>query len=99
MEQLSGLLRRLRQQLGHDFPREAGFRQLTLVVPGHLSDLLLEWLAAQVLFPQFYWRHREGRQEAAVCGALRQFSQPSMAQAFVNAYPAARLWGLTAFER
>ena len=98
MEQLSGVLRRLRQQLGHDFPREAGFRQLTLVVPGHLSDMLLEWLAAQVLFPQFYWRHREGRQEAAVCGALRQFSHPSMAQAFVNAYPAARLWGLTAFD-
>lgn len=98
MEQLSGLLRQLGQQLGQDFPPQAGFRQLTLAVPGHLSDLLLEWLAAQALFPQFYWRHREGRQEAAVCGSLRRFSHPSLAQAFVNTYPAARLWGLTAFD-
>lgn len=98
MEQLSGLLRQLGQQLGQDFPSQAGFRQLTLAVPGHLSDLLLEWLAAQALFPQFYWRHREGQQEAAVCGSLRQFSHPSLAQAFVNSYPAARLWGLTAFD-
>ncbi len=33
-----------------------------------------------------------------MCGALRQFPNPSMAQAFVNAYPTARLWGLTAFD-
>lgn len=98
MEQLSGLLRQLSQQLGQDFPSEAGFRQLTLAAPGHQSDLLLEWLAAQTLFPQFYWRHREGRQEAVVCGSLRQFSHPLSAQAFVNSNPAARLWGLTAFD-
>lgn len=98
MEQLSGLLRRLSQQLEQHFPSEAGFRQITLRIPGRLTDLLLEWLAAQTLFPQFYWRHREGRQEAAVCGSARQFSHPTQAQAFLNAHPGARLWGLNAFD-
>lgn len=98
MEQLSGLLRQLGQQLEQGFPSEAGFRQITLAVPGRLTDLLLEWLAAQTLFPQFYWRHREGLHEAAVCGSARQFSQPARAQEFLTTHPGARLWGLNAFD-
>lgn len=98
MKQLSGLLRQLSQQLEQDFPLEAGFRQITLAVPGHLTVRLLEWLAAQRLFPQFYWYHRDGVQEAAVCGSARQFAEPSQAQAFVDAHPGARLWGLNAFD-
>ncbi len=98
MEQLSGLLRQLSRQLEQDFPCEAGFRRITLAIPGRLTDLLLEWLAAQTLFPQFYWRHREGLLEAAVCGSVMQFSHPSQAQAFVHAHPGARLWGLNAFD-
>ncbi|WP_431221615.1 isochorismate synthase MenF [Serratia sp. L9] len=98
MEQLSGLLRQLGQQLEQGFPSEAGFRQITLAVPGRMTELLLEWLAAQALFPQFYWRHREGGHEAAVCGSARQFSQTARAQAFLNTHPGARLWGLNAFD-
>lgn len=98
MEQLSGLLRQLRQQLEQDFPSEAGLRQITLSIPDRLAAMLLEWLAAQTQFPQFYWRHREAQQEAAVCGALRQFSHPLQAQAFLHIYPRARLWGLNAFD-
>jgi menaquinone-specific isochorismate synthase len=98
VEQLSGLLRQLSQQLEQDFPSEAGFRQITLAVPGRLTELLLEWLAAQTLFPQFYWCHREGLQEVAVCGSARQFLHPAQAQAFVTSYPGARLWGLNAFD-
>src|SRR5690606_13628857 len=33
-----------------------------------------------------------------VCGALRQFSDVAAAQAFIAANPAARVWGLTAFD-
>ncbi|AHG18732.1 isochorismate synthase [Chania multitudinisentens RB-25] len=98
MEQFSGLLRQLRQQLEQVFPTEAGWRQIILPVPERLATMLLEWLAAQAVFPQFYWRQREGQQEAAVCGALRQFTHPAQAQAFLYAYPAARLWGLNAFD-
>lgn len=98
MEQLSGLLRQLSQQLEQTFPSTAGFRQIAIPVPGHLHTLLLEWLAAQTLFPQFYWRQREEALEAAVCGSITHFSHPLQAQAFVNAYQDARLWGLSAFD-
>lgn len=98
MEQFSGLLRQLRQQLEQDFPCVAGLRQITLPVPDRLAAMLLEWLAAQTQFPQFYWRHRQAQQEAAVCGAVRQFSHPLQAQAFLHAHPRARLWGLNAFD-
>ncbi|MBO1503983.1 isochorismate synthase MenF [Serratia proteamaculans] len=98
MEQLSGLLRRLRQQLEQPFSAVGGFRQLSLPVPAPLADHLLEWLAAQAAFPQFYWRHRDGHEEAAVCGAVCQFSQPRQAQAFLREHEGARVWGLNAFD-
>lgn len=98
VEQLSGLLRQLGQQLRQNLPANAGLWRITLPVSGHLTDLLLAWLAAQTQFPQFYWCHREGGLEVAVCGAAKQFSHPSQAQAFVHAHPDVRLWGLNAFE-
>ncbi|EFE95613.1 isochorismate synthase MenF [Serratia odorifera] len=98
VEQLSALLRRLRQQLEQNLPSEPGFRQFSLPVPQRLSGSLLEWLAAQPCFPQFYWRHREQHEEAAVCGALRQFTDPITAQAFLQRHPQARLWGLNGFD-
>ncbi|MDW5499037.1 isochorismate synthase MenF [Pseudomonas lundensis] len=98
MEQLSALLRRLRRQLEQDLPSEGGFRQFSLPVPTSLAANLLEWLAVQPVFPQFYWHHRDGREEAAVCGALHQFTQPQQAQAFIGAHQGARVWGLNAFD-
>lgn len=98
MEQLSALLGRLRQQLEHDVPADGGFRQLSLPVPVSLANHLLEWLAAQPVFPQFYWRHRDGHEEAAVCGALLQFTQPQQAQTFLRTHQNARVWGLNAFD-
>lgn len=98
MEQLSGLLRRLRRQLESPFPVGGGFRQFSLPVPASLAATLLEWLAAQPAFPQFYWRHRDGHEEAAACGELRLFTQAQEAQAFIGAYRGARIWGLNAFD-
>ena len=98
MEQLSGLLRRLRQQLEQHLPSDGGFRQLALPVPAPLATRLLEWLAVQPAFPQFYWRHRDGHEEAAVCGSVRQFTQPRQAQAFLRTHEGARVWGLNAFD-
>ncbi|ANJ94918.1 isochorismate synthase MenF [Serratia plymuthica] len=98
MEQLSGLLRRLRRQLESPFPVGGGFRQFSLLAPASLAATLLEWLAAQPAFPQFYWRHRDGHEEAAACGELRLFTQAQEAQAFIGAYRGARIWGLNAFD-
>lgn len=98
MEHISALLQQLRQRLAQPSSDAAGFRQISLPVSDALSDDLLAWLAAQSTFPQFYWRHRDEQEEAAVCGALRQFSDVAAAQAFIAANPAARVWGLTAFD-
>lgn len=98
MKQLSALLRQLRQQLEQHFPSEHGFQQIQLHFPGSQADTLLEWLAAQTVFPQFYWLHREDQHQAIVCGALKQFSHPDQAQAFIRSHPTARIWGLNAFD-
>ncbi len=62
---------------------------------------LLEWLTAQTHFPQFYWRHRDNHEEAAVCGQTRSFADMKDADDFIQQNPDAnglRIWGLNAFE-
>lgn len=101
MKQLSGLLGELRQKLRAGFPDQAGIRQIILPAPGQVGNQLLEWLAAQCHFPQFYWHHREGHEEAAVCGQTRQFNDVHSADQFIQQHSAVaglRVWGLNAFE-
>ncbi|MFL4556388.1 isochorismate synthase MenF [Yersinia kristensenii] len=101
MKQLSGLLGELRQKLRAGFPDQAGIRQITLPAPGQVGNQLLEWLAAQGHFPQFYWHHRDGHEEAAVCGQTRQFNDVQSADQFIQQHSAVtglRIWGLNAFE-
>lgn len=101
MKQLSGLLGELRQKLRAGFPDQAGIRQIILPAPGQVGNQLLEWLAAQGHFPQFYWHHRDGHEEAAVCGQTRQFNDVASADQFIQQHSAVaglRIWGLNAFE-
>lgn len=107
MKQLSGLLGELRQKLRAGFPDQAGIRQIILPASGQVGSQLLEWLAAQCHFPQFYWHHREGHEEAAVCGQTRQFNDVLSADAFIQQHElikqnidatGLRIWGLNAFE-
>ncbi len=101
MKQLSGLLGELRQKLRAGFPNQAGIRQIVLPAPGQVGSQLLEWLAAQCHFPQFYWHHRDGHEEAAVCGQTRQFNDVQSADQFIQQHHAVsglRVWGLNAFE-
>ncbi|ELI8216232.1 chorismate-binding protein, partial [Yersinia enterocolitica] len=101
MKQLSGLLGELRQKLRANFPDQAGIRQIILPAPGQVGNQLLEWLSAQYHFPQFYWCHREGHEEAAVCGQTRQFNDVQSADQFIQQHRAVaglRVWGLNAFE-
>ncbi|AJJ11709.1 menaquinone-specific isochorismate synthase [Yersinia rohdei] len=101
MKQLSGLLGELRQKLRAGFPEQAGIRQIILPAPGLVGSQLLEWLAVQCHFPQFYWQHREGHEETAVCGQIRQFNDVASAERFIQQHSAVaglRVWGLNAFE-
>ncbi|WP_145501547.1 isochorismate synthase MenF [Yersinia similis] len=101
MKQLSGLLGELRQKLCASFPEQAGIQQLILPAPGSVGRQLLEWLTAQAHFPQFYWRHRDNHEEAAVCGQTRSFADVKDADDFIQQNPDAnglRIWGLNAFE-
>ncbi|ANI31473.1 isochorismate synthase [Yersinia entomophaga] len=101
MTQLSDLLEELRHLLDADFPDRAGVRQIALPAPAVLGSQLLEWLATQPVFPQFYWRHRDGHEEAAVCGQVRLFRDMSAADEFIRQYKnhaGLRIWGLNAFE-
>ncbi|CNH59594.1 menaquinone-specific isochorismate synthase [Yersinia massiliensis] len=107
MKQLSGLLGELRQKLRAGFPEQAGIRQIILPASGQVGSQLLEWLAAQCHFPQFYWHHRDGHEEAAVCGQTRQFNDMQSADEFIQQHQLTklnsettglRIWGLNAYE-
>ena len=101
MKQLSGLLGELRQKLRAGFPDQAGIRQIIVPVSGRIGSQLLEWLAAQCHFPQFYWLHREGHEEVAACGQTRLFNDMQAADHFIQQHRDAsglRIWGLNAFE-
>ncbi|MTH46432.1 isochorismate synthase MenF [Intestinirhabdus alba] len=72
-------------------------------VPFPLNDAFdaLSWQAAQGVYPQFYWQQRSGDEEAAVLGAVADFSSLQQAQQFLRQYeshPDLRVWGLNAFE-
>ncbi|RRA42884.1 isochorismate synthase, partial [Cronobacter malonaticus] len=65
------------------------------------SNDFLAWLGAQPGYPQFYWRSREGHEEAATLGAACTFLSLNEAQAFLRQYadtPGLRAWGLNAFD-
>ncbi|UIM99791.1 isochorismate synthase MenF [Yersinia ruckeri] len=101
MTQLSDLLEKLQHKLDAGFPDCPGVQQIILPVATALSSQLLEWLAAQPLYPQFYWRHRDGHEEAAMCGQVQQFGDINAADDFIQRQAARtglRIWGLNAFE-
>lgn len=100
MKQLSGLLQRMERALGAPLPDNAGFRTFTLSAESGDAPELLAWLAAQALYPQFYWQHRREPEEAAACGAVCTFASASEAEAFLlreDIVDDVRLWGVNAF--
>ncbi|MEI7345017.1 isochorismate synthase MenF [Dickeya chrysanthemi] len=102
VQQFSDLLRRMHQALDEPLPEQAGFHAITLTLSLQDSSQLLAWLAAQPLYPQFYWQHRQDDEEAAVCGQVRVFEDITYAEAFLQRHDvddSVRLWGLNAFEQ
>lgn len=97
---LSLLRSALQQHIERKIPDTPGVYQIILPWSPDGQASMLDWLNGSPLFPQFYWRHRDGDLEAAVCGALEVFNRPAQAQAFLAGYaaqPAVRLWGLNGF--
>ncbi|WP_323635100.1 isochorismate synthase MenF [Pectobacterium polaris] len=102
MKQLSDLLRHLQQDLREPQPERAGFRQITRSLTLSDASELLPWLATQPVYPQFYWQHRQDREEAAVCGNVCGFRHIHDAEAFLvqqQCDPDVRIWGLNAFNQ
>ncbi|WP_370463321.1 isochorismate synthase MenF [Pectobacterium sp. CFBP8739] len=102
MKQLSDLLRHLQQDLREPQPERAGFRQITRSLTLSDASELLPWLATQPVYPQFYWQHRQDREEAAVCGNVCGFHHIQDAEAFLvqqQCDPNVRIWGLNAFNQ
>lgn len=100
MVQIPALLARALPLLHRAAAEKPGLARVS--VPCTLRDgaLLLDWLAAQPLFPQFYWRHRDGSEEAAVCGSVRVFRDIAEAGDFIRQQndPDLHIWGLNAFS-
>nr|WP_113864715.1 isochorismate synthase MenF [Brenneria salicis]NMN92291.1 isochorismate synthase [Brenneria salicis ATCC 15712 = DSM 30166]RLM32392.1 isochorismate synthase [Brenneria salicis ATCC 15712 = DSM 30166] len=102
MKQLSDLLRHMQQDLRQPQAEHAGFRQITHSLTLSEPSDLLSWLATQPAYPQFYWRHRQDSEEAAVCGQVCGFHHIQEAEDFLVRHGGdhpVRVWGLNAFDQ
>jgi len=91
----------LQRQLTNDFPHAPGLRYLDTTFPLNDSFDPLGWLASQLHYPQFYWQQRNGDEELAALGCVRNFPSLALAQQFLRAHPNltdVRISGLNAFD-
>ncbi|SHF96518.1 isochorismate synthase MenF [Vibrio gazogenes] len=80
-------------QIHQASPQVSRCRQ-TLDFPPHFA--LPDWLAAQTLFPKFYWQDRDGREEVVALGACVTFSDPAPAYQVIT--DSQRIWGGRSFD-
>lgn len=101
MKQISAILNQLDTCLTGDMPDEPGVRQLSFRLDNTPETSLLEWLAAQINYPKFYWQQRDEQYEAALCGNACSFDNMALAQDFIARhaeYSDLRVWGLNTFS-
>lgn len=99
MHSIISALEILQGFLSDDIPDAPGTRSFVTSFP--LNDAFdpLSWLTSQSIYPQFYWQHREGREETAALGAVRRFSHLPQAHAFLQQQTVQlSVWGLNAFS-
>lgn len=95
---LDDLMPDLRRLLCEQVAAEPGARRIALPLVRAGAGGLLDWLAAQPVFPKFYWMHRDGSEEVAALGEVCRFEAAAQASAFVAAQAAPfRIWGGAAF--
>lgn len=99
------LLRRalsdMRRQLLRIPETETGLRQLSVPLLQTPNNDPLRWLSAQAFYPQFYWQSRDGDEQVAALGAVKNFTALTDAQDFCQAhspYVDLRVYGLHAFS-
>ncbi|MBJ3814386.1 isochorismate synthase MenF [Shimwellia pseudoproteus] len=87
MNAVVAALSELQQKLTDGLPETPGTRIFT--VPLALSDAsdALGWLAAQPVWPQFYWQQRDGEQELAALGAVQHFTDLPQGRAWLAGQP------------
>ncbi|VTO24990.1 menaquinone-specific isochorismate synthase [Klebsiella variicola] len=71
MLSVSTVLARLQDGLGESFPDSPGTRIIDIAFP--LNDAFdpLLWCGQQPQWPQFYWQQRNGDEELATLGAVK----------------------------
>lgn len=99
MNLLDDLMPRLGRLLAERMAEEPGARQVVLPLARVESGQLLDWLAAQPVYPKFYWMHRDGSEEVAALGQVRRFPDAVQAGNFLAGQTEAfRIWGGVAFD-
>lgn len=63
---------------------------------GGLPCTLLDWLAAQPLYPRCYWQSRDADQEVVAIGQLLTFTYPQQVYEHINEQQ--RVWGARSFD-
>ena len=57
---------------------------------------LIDWMAAQTLFPKFYWQSRDCREEVVALGQVKTFTDPLIAEQVIT--DDQRVWGGRSFD-
>lgn len=101
MNSVATALQKMQLELDQEFADEPGFRALSVALSLSERSDPLGWVTRQVIYPQFYWQHRDGKEEVAALGQVKAFAKLQDAQAFCQQHPglaSVRLWGLNAFD-
>lgn len=91
----------VRQFLSEQQIDAGSVRQYEFPLPADITFPALDWLASQQFYPQFYWYHRDGHEEAVLLGEVKHFSNIADAEQFLQqqtAIPTMRIWGLNAWQ-
>ncbi|GDX05875.1 isochorismate synthase MenF [Buttiauxella sp. A111] len=101
MNSVSVALQQLQLALNAEFADAPGLQQISFAVTLSDASDALAWLTTQRLYPQFYWQQRNGDDEIAALGLVRQFNTLESARSFLDDYadqPAVRITGVNAFD-
>ena len=101
MNSVAVALQQLQLALNAEFADTPGLQQISIAVTLSDASDALAWLTTQRLYPQFYWQQRNGDDEIAALGLVRQFNTLEAARTFLDEYadqPAVRITGVNAFD-
>lgn len=93
MLNLTAAITSLQQQVIHAQPEQT---RISVNLQPLNSTELIEWLGAQVLFPQFYWQSRDGDEEVVALGQCCHCHDVSLAKTLFT--QPQRMWGGQAFS-